>query len=150
MRGAADRRLQLGSKGSSTQQTSSTSRYTPSPQITAAGTQALQGGQAASQQPFWLPQQPIAGFTPDQLAAFQNVRNMQGMTSPWFGAAGNLAMSSAQPLTGEQIGQFYNPMAANVTAQLQNIFGQQMRNTTGQATQAAGGVGADRIGVAQA
>src|SRR5512143_1551043 len=149
MRGAADRRLHLGSKGSTRQATSQTAQYTPSPQITAAGTQALQGGQAASQQPFWLPKQPIAGFTPDQLAAFQNVRNMQGMTSPWFGQAGNYAMQSATPLTGAQVANFYNPMAQNVTNQLENIFGQQMRQTTGQATQAAGGVGADRIAVAQ-
>src|SRR5512143_1421676 len=150
MRGAADRRLHLGSKGSTRQATSQTAQYTPSPQITGAGTQALQGAQAASQQPFWLPKQPIAGFTPDQLAAFQNVRNMQGMTSPWFGQAGNYAMQSATPLTGEQIANFYNPMAQNVTNQLQNIFGQQMRETTGKAVQAAGGVGADRIAVAQA
>ena len=84
------------------------------------------------------------------MAAFQNVRNTQGVGNPYFSQAQNQFQTSASPVTAQDVSQFYNPMAGNVAAQLQNIFGQQQRNTTSQLTQAAGGVGASRIGVGQA
>lgn len=137
----------MGSKGSnqvSTQQT-----YTPDPQIKAAGYQALGGAQSAANQPFQMPQAPVAGFSPFQQQAFGQVQASQGMSLPYFDDAAQFMRGSASPISQQDVQQYYNPMAQNVTNQLQNIFGQQMHQATGNATQAAGGVGADRIGVAQ-
>lgn len=47
--------------------------------------QAMSAAQNAQNQP--VPQQSVAGFTPDQLQAFQQVRNNQGSWSPYTGAA---------------------------------------------------------------
>jgi hypothetical protein len=71
------------------------------------------------------------------------------MAQPYLGAGANYLMGSAAPVTGQDVSQYYNPMANQVMSQLQNIFGNQMRTLTGNVTQQAGGVGADRIGVAQ-
>src|SRR5215471_11898011 len=65
-------------------------------------------------------------------------------------AALGQAYNVAQTLGPQGASQFFNPFAANVTANLQDIFGQQMSQATGNATQQAGGTGADRIAVAQA
>ncbi len=105
--------------------------------------------QNAASTPFQTPAAPVAGFSQDQLGAFQGVRNAQGQAQPYFNQAANYTNQSAQPISDQQVANYYNPMAASVTGQLQNIFGQQQRNTTGQLTQAAGGVGADRIAVGQ-
>src|SRR5262249_36359199 len=54
------------------------------------------------------------------------------------------------PITGEDVAGFYNPFASNVTANLQDIFGQQnLANRIG-ATSQMGGVGAERAAVGQA
>jgi len=108
-------------------------------------TGALNQAQTASALPFNIPQAPVAGFTPDQLAAFQTVNNAQGMAQPYINQANNYFQQSTTP----NVNQFLNPYASAVTNQLNNVFGQQMSQTTGQLTQAAGGVGADRIAVGQ-
>src|SRR5262249_9378588 len=51
--------------------------------------------------------------------------------------------------SGNRTGDFFNPYANSVLSGLEDIFGKQMSQTTGQLTQAAGGVGADRIAVGQ-
>ena len=134
----------MGSKGQTTT-TSQNQTYTP----TGAGDiqSALQKAQGAASLPFNIPQAPVAGFSQDQLSAFQNVNNAQGMAQPYINQANNYFQQSAQR---PDVQSYYNPMAANVTSQLQNIFGQQNSQNTGQLTQAAGGVGADRIAVGQA
>lgn len=71
------------------------------------------------------------------------------MAQPYFDLGQQYLQQSAAPVSASDVSGYYNPMASNVTAQMQNIFGQQQRNTTGQLTQAAGGVGADRIAVGQ-
>lgn len=139
----------MGSKGNKTQ-TQQAQTYTPDPRIQQAGYQALSGAQSAAAQPFQMPVAPIAGFTPFQQQAFGATQNQLGMAQPYFGMGSMYLQGSAQPVSGENIAGFYNPMASNVLGNLQDLFGQQMRQTTGQATQAAGGVGADRIGVTQA
>jgi hypothetical protein len=103
----------------------------------------------AANLPFNMPQAPVAGFSPLQQQAFGEIQGLQGMAQPYFNMGQNYLQQSAAPVTGADVANYYNPMAANVTAQMQNIFGQQQRNTTGQLTQAAGGVGADRIAVGQ-
>jgi hypothetical protein len=129
----------MGSK-SQTSTTNQQQSYAP----TGAGyiTNALNQAGNAAQLPFNIPQAPVAGFNQDQQTAFQNVNNAQGMAQPYI----NQAQQYFSP-QGTQ--QFLNPYASNVMANLQDVFGQQASQNTGQLTQAAGGVGADRIGVGQ-
>ncbi|HEY6020702.1 MAG TPA: hypothetical protein VIY48_12650, partial [Candidatus Paceibacterota bacterium] len=138
----------MGSKGS-TQTTSSTQKYTPDPRIQQAGYQAISGAESAAQLPFQMPAAPVAGFSPFQNQAFNQVQAAQGMSLPYFDDAAQLMRGSASPISEQDVAQYYNPFAQNVTNQLQNIFGQQNRMATSNAIRAAGGVGADRIGVAQ-
>lgn len=140
----------MGSKGSQQTTTQGSQTYTPDPRIQQAGYQALGMAQNAANLPFQMPVAPVAGFSPFQQLGFGETLASQGMAQPYFGMGSQYLQGSAAPLSGEEVGMYYNPMAQNVTAQMQNIFGQQMRQATGQATQQAGGVGADRIGVAQA
>lgn len=53
-------------------------------------------GNAASQP---IPQQQIAGFTPDQTQAFQQIRDNQGAWRPALGAAGSLIQGAAGTAT---------------------------------------------------
>jgi len=131
-------------KGSNTTTTNQNQTYTPTgaSQIQGALTQA----QNAAQLPFNIPQAPVAGFSQDQLSAFNTVNNSQGIAQPYINQANNYFQQSAQQ---PNVAAFYNPMASAVTSQLNNIFGQQASQNTGQLTQAAGGVGADRIAVGQ-
>lgn|GEM_PF-3152198 len=92
--------------------------------------------------PFSTPVAPVAGFSPQQLQAFNEVGANQGYAQPYINTAANyFSPAGAQG--------FLNPYTANVTANLQDIFGQQNVQNTGALTQAAGGVGADRIAVGQ-
>ena len=92
---------------------------------------------------------PVAGFTPDQLQAFLQTQQQQGIANPYFNQAQQLFNQSAAPISASQINQYMDPFAGQVMANLQEQQGQQMQQLTGSATQQAGGVGADRIGVAQ-
>lgn len=138
----------MGSKGNKST-TTSQQTYTPDPRISAAAGQALSGAQSAAQLPFQMPTAPVAGFSPFQEQAFGQIQGMQGMSLPYFDEASQLMRGSASPISEQDVQQYYNPMAANVTAQLQNIFGQQNRAVRNQLTGAAGGVGASRIAVGQ-
>src|SRR5258705_2213941 len=130
----------MGSKGSQQTTQNQSQSYTP------AGLgymqSALQQGQNAAQLPFNLSAAPVAGFSPDQQTAFGNVNAAQGMAQPYI----NQAQQYFGP-GGAQ--QFFNPYAQNVMAGLSDIFGQQASQNPGQLTQAAGGVGADRIAIGQ-
>lgn len=133
-----------GSKGQST--SSQTQTYTPNAVAQGYITDALGRAQQTANTGFNLPQAPVAGLSADQQAAFQSVRNAQGMAQPYINQAQNYFQQSTTP----NVSQFFNPYADAVTNQMKNIFGQQQAQTTGQLTQAAGGVGADRIAVGQA
>ena len=135
----------MGSKGSNT----TTQTYQANPAVSGAATQAIGMAQNAASQPFQMPVAPVAGLNNDQNQAFQQARNAQGMAQPYYNQASNYINSSAQPLTADQVNNYYNPMANSVMAQLANVQGQQMAQTTGNLTQSAGGVGADRIAVGQ-
>ena len=137
----------MGAKGTQTSNTAQSQSYTPSAAGQSYLTSALQQGAAAAQLPFNIPQAPVAGFSGLQNQAFGQIAGAQGQAQPYLNQAQNLYSQAAQ---APNVSQFYNPMAANVNAQLQNTFGQQQAQTTGQLTQAAGGVGADRISVGQA
>jgi len=135
--------------GSATTTTNQQQTYTPTGAIAQPGQAAASAGQYAAGLPFQMPAAPVAPFTPFQNIGFGETLGAQGMAQPYFGAAANYLQGSAAPVTGQDVSQYYNPMANQVTNQLQNIFGNQMRTLTGNVTQQAGGVGADRIGVAQ-
>src|SRR5258705_13339281 len=130
----------MGSKGSQQTTQNQSQSYTP------AGLgymqSALQQGQNAAQLPFNLSAAPVAGFSQDQQTAFGNVNAAQGMAQPYI----NQAQQYFSPQGAQQ---FFNPYADAVTAQMKNIFGQQNQQNTANLTQAAGGVGADRIAVGQ-
>jgi len=146
---AAQQQAQQQGQTTNQQAQQGTSTYGPNAQIGAAGLQALTQAQQAAQSPFQLPVAPVAGFTPDQMQAFLQTQQQQGFAQPYFNQAQGLFNQSAAPISSSQINQYLNPYAANVMANLQESQGQQMQDLTGRATQAAGGVGADRIGVAQ-
>ena len=74
---------------------------------------------------------------------------MQNLYQPYYNQAQQYFNQSAQPITGAQVSNYMNPYAGYVMGNLQEQQGQQMQQLTGQATQTAGGVGSDRIGVAQ-
>src|SRR5258707_15295338 len=103
-------------KGSNTTTTQQQQTYNPTgaPQIQTALTQA----QNAAQLPFNIPQAPVAGFSQDQQTAFQNINNAQGMAQPYI----NQAQQDFSPQGAQS---FFNPAVDAVTAQMQNIFGQQ-------------------------
>jgi hypothetical protein len=131
-------------KGSNTTTTNQSQSYAPA----GAGyvNAALQQGQNAAQSPFQQQAAPVAGFSPDQFSAFNTVRNAQGMAQPYISHAGGYFDQSAQ---GPNVSQFFNPYAGAVMGNLQDIFGAQRAQSTGQLTQAAGGTGGDRIAVGQ-
>ena len=138
----------MGSKGSQTTQTQNQT-YTADPAIRGAGYQALGAAQSAASQPFQMPVAPVAGFTPLQQQAFNQYQALQGSAQPYYNQAQGLYTQASQPVSAQQVSNFYNPMAANVTAQLENIFGQQNQQNNASLINAAGGVGADRIAVGQ-
>src|SRR5882762_5587747 len=122
-------------KGSNTTTTNQNQTYTPAGGAQIQG--ALSQAQNAAQLPFNIPQAPVAGFSQDQQTAFQNVNNAQGMAQPYI--------NQAQQLFSPQGAQsFFNPAVDAVTAQMQNVFGQQQQQNNASLAQSAGGVGADR------
>lgn len=134
-----------GNKGQSqtTSQTNQTQTYAPNPQAYGYINNAIQQGQAAAATPFQAPVAPVAGFSQDQLGAFQQMRDLGSAGQGNFAQAANY-------FSPQGTAQFYNPYAQAVTDNMKDIFGAQQAQTTGQLTQAAGGVGADRIAVGQA
>lgn len=140
----------MGSKGTQSTVQNTNQTYSANPAIQGAANQAIAGAQSAASQPFQMPVAPVAGFNPTQTQAFGEVSGAQGMAQPYYNQANTYFNQAAQPLTAAQIGQFYNPMADNVTKQLQNIYGEQNVQNQGSLTAQAGGVGADRIAVGMA
>lgn len=140
----------MGSKGSQTTTQTQEQQYSAHPAVASAGTQAISMAKDAAGQPFQMPAAPVAGFNPYQTQAFSQILSGQNMAQPYFDQGRGMIAGSATPVSAQDVENYYNPMADNVTRQMQNIFGQQQKNTTGQLTQAAGGVGADRIAVGQA
>lgn len=132
----------MGTKGSATQSQQQT--YAPS----GAGyvQNALNMAGSAAQTPFNMPLQQTAALTDQQNQAFGAFGQAYNSAQPYYQQANNLYGQSANT----NVNQYLNPYIDQVTAQMNNLFGQQQAQTTGQLTQAAGGVGADRIAVGQA
>lgn len=90
--------------------------------IQGIGGKAIQTAQNAESQP--IPQQSVAGFTPDQTQAFQQVRQNQGVWQPYLGDAqerfGN-STSSATTAQNQANGAVAGP-AANFTQNWQQYM----------------------------
>jgi hypothetical protein len=132
----------MGSKGSQTTNTNQQQSYTPTGANYITG--ALNQAQGLAGQNLTVPTAPVAGLTGQQQQAFGLAGNT-GIQNPYLQQAQSYFNQGAQP----NISQFFNPEAGAVTAQLNNIFGQQNQQNTANLTQSAGGVGADRIAVGQ-
>jgi hypothetical protein len=153
----------MGSKGGGTSSSSGfnfgTSTQTPDPQAMAAYQTVLGQAQNVGQ----IPYQPyggqmVAGFTPDQLAAFQGVRETQGISQPYIQGAQGLvgqALSYADPsrFTAEELSRYYNPYQQNVIdatmANMREMNASQQNDLTGNAIM-KGAMGGDRVGIARA
>lgn len=130
----------MGSKGSQTTNTSQNQTYVPAGGGYLAN--ALNSAQSLAQQGVpTIPTAPVAGFSGQQQQAF-NLAGNTGIQNPYLSAASNLFSPSG-------IQNYYNPAVNSVTAQMQNIFGQQQSQNNANLVNAAGGVGADRIAVGQ-
>lgn len=111
-----------GSGGGSSQQgfQATTSTYSPNPEAMAAYRQALAMAENVASIPYQQYQgQMTAGFTPDQMAAFQGTRNMQGMTQPYINAGLgmlNQAVNYSDPrnFSQQSLNQYYSPYQQNV------------------------------------
>lgn len=150
-----------GSGGGSNQMgfQATTSTYTPNPEAMQAYRQAIGMAENVASIPYEAYQgQMTAGFTPDQLAAFQGTREMQGMAQPYINAATsavNQSLSLADPrnFTPAALQQYYNPYQQNVIesskAMMAQQNAQQQADLTARAIQ-QGAYGGDRSGVARA
>lgn len=84
--------------GTNTVQTNSA----PPPQFLQAYEQAMQGAQAASQQPWQTPPAPVAPLSSDTQVGIQGVQDALGASYPYIGAAGNYISASNAPLNAGQ------------------------------------------------
>lgn len=100
----------------------------------------------------WDPatQQQIAGFTPDQLAAFSNIRG--GIAQPYIDSAAGLINAGSGSVAGN-MAQYQNPYLDQVINATQADFdrsnAKQLSDVTGNA-RLAGSLGGDREAVAKA
>lgn len=96
----------------------------------------------------------VQGFNDTQNQAFANVNQKTASSQPYTNQAASMVYNAAQPTLGQIPGatqSLMNPYMQNAvgatSAQMQNLFGQQQNQLTGQAI-GAGAYGGDRAGVA--
>lgn len=129
-----------------TTNTSQTQSYTANPVISGAGTQAIGMAESAASQPFQTPAAPVAPFNPFQQQSFSQIQGLQGGTDPFFQNASANMTTAQQPVTQQDIAGFENPYGDQALAAMKKyVFDPQRTQGIGSATQAAGGVGADRL-----
>jgi len=148
---------------------SSTSTYSPPPEVAAAYKQLLSNSQPL----FTAPYQPytagkaetaqstvpltVAPQTPNQVAAGQNIASLAGYYQPYANAATDLIQQGSQPIQLQQfnnqsVGQYMSPFMQNVmgstVANINETNAQQQQQVLGNAI-AKGAYGGDRSGIAQ-
>ena len=148
---------------------SSTSTYSPPPEVAAAYKQLLSNAQPL----FTAPYQPytagkaetasdmvpltVAPQTPNQVAAGQNIASLAGYYQPYANAATDLVQQGSQPIQLQQfnnqsVGQYMSPFMQNVmgstVANINETNAQQQQQVLGN-TIAKGAYGGDRSGIAQ-
>jgi len=132
--------------GKQTTNTSQTQTYSANPVIAGAGTQAIGMAEGAASQPFQTPAAPVAPFNPFQQQSFSQIQGLQGGLNPFVNNASASEATAAAPITQADINQNMNPYASQTLDDLKKyVFDPQRVQTMGSATQAAGGVGADRL-----
>ena len=95
----------------------------------------------------------IAGFTPDQEAAFTGIREAQGLSSPFFGGATALTQRATRDFTPELSQQYMSPYAQNVIDIEQRELGRRgdvERQRIGAQAVGAGGFGGSRHAILEA
>lgn len=138
----------IGSKGNNT--ITKTATYQPNPLTMQNAGLASGMLQEAVAQPYSnMPVQPVAGFSPDQLAAFQRMQGLQGMDLPYFQAATNYGIQSGAPITADEVQNYFNPYFQQQLAALNDTLGAGERKASMADVATAGGFG-DRTAVAQA
>src|SRR5665213_3068486 len=157
--------------GSPKNQTTTQSN-TPSPQAVSAYNNISQIASTAAATPLQQYQGArVAGFTPDQTAAFNNVESAQGIQDPYINAASAYAGAGAAPITNtpsvnyngysaqtfdpSQLSQFYNPYQQYVVnstmANINQTNASQQNDLLGKAiSSGASPFGGDRAGIAAA
>lgn len=140
--------------GSSKQTTNSTSTYTPNAAVGSAATGAIQNAQELAQTPFnYDTTRNVAGFNPQQTAAFNQIAALQGVYAPYLDASSQYTGAAASPISGSQIQNYMNPYQQQVVdATLANIGKNnavQQNQLKGNAI-SQGALGGNRVGVAQA
>lgn len=134
-------------KGTETQTTK------PNPQMMSDYLSFVNQASQVAQQPLNLYQGPmVAGFTPQQMTAFNEINNDQGIANPFLNTASQYYADANTPLATEAQ-QDMSPYTSSVVNATQQEFNnqnqQQSANLTGNAI-AAGAYGGDRSGIAQA
>ena len=137
---------------STTTSSNQTQTQTPDPLAKLSYEQTLANANQIAQTPYeQYGGEMVAGFTPDQMAAFEGIRQMQGVQTPYIGQAGNLYQQMTNTWQNPMLGQAQNyygtsfgyipnaqmPQVQNYTTNaLQNAINQQMptaQNYFGQA-----------------
>lgn len=111
----------------------------------------LQAGEQLVGQPYQPYGGPrVAPFTPDELAAFQQTRDIQGVAPDRIAQGYGIAAGAAAPITGEELSGYMNPYLQNVAGQTISEL-QRNRALQGQqdaaAAVSAGAFGGSREGV---
>jgi hypothetical protein len=98
----------------------------------------------------------VAPLTPTQVAGIQNINTMQGVGFPFYRAGTQMTAAGAAPvgpITGSDIGRYYNPFTAAVAAPtyeaLRQQQAQEMQGATANAIR-SGAFGGDRSGLVAA
>lgn len=140
--------------GGAKQTTKQTSTYTPTAQASQLYGNIIGQATTAAQTPYNpATQQNVAGFTPDQLAAFGAVSDTQGAWTPYTERAGQLFEQSAAPISASAISGYMDPYQQMVVdaamAQQQRADAIAQNQLKGNAV-ASGALGGNAPGVAAA
>ncbi len=101
--------------GGSTQKTTQSSTFTPSSIASGIYSDAINRAQGVANTPYDpTTESSVAGFTPDQLAAFQQVNQAQGAWSPYFDQAAQFATQGAGPIDASAISGYMDPYIQQV------------------------------------
>lgn len=141
----------FGGKGQQTQ------TNTPNPQMMQEYLSVMNQANQVASKPLQLYQGPmVAGFTPQQMSAFNEINNAQGIANPFLNTADAYYANANRPIAQEAEGNiagFESPYTQAVTNATQREFAnqnaQQSAALTGNAI-ASGAYGGDRSGIAQA
>lgn len=141
----------------SPKQTTSTTTNEPNPQMLQAYLETVNRAQNVANLPYQQYTGPTtAGWTPDQIAAFQNIESSQNLASPYFNSAAQMIGQGASPTGYQQfspgaLNQYMSPYQQSVIdstmANINETNAEQQEQLKGNAI-SAGAWGGDRAGVA--